>query len=580
MKEQDLTSGISEEELRDILERLDALKEKDSQSDEITTDDELHQWIKDKVGIDIPRVAVCEEHDAPFSFIADLFFKRVDAALVVGSRGSGKSYLAALWNFLNCYHDPGAECLTVGAQDIQSRRVYSHIKQFQTKAASDKIGNSTITETLWKNGSKYEILTGSLGSVNGPHNQKVHRDEIELMDPQVYQESLQIERAKIVDGKEINSQTLLTSTRKTSHGLMQKLIDECAEAEKEGRKPPYKVYWMCIKECVQNQPGCRVAYPNLPDNEKCDCHLIQKDEWEEGVPRTLDTVCDGAFAKAEGFIPLDDLQKTFMKSSKAMWDAQQECKRPYSEDISLEQFSREKHGIRDFKLDPDNGPIFMGLDVGGTSPHAVEWGQYLIYEAEAKNYKGDPKRIPQGSIVLFDELYIAELGNDELIDLIVETESLYRQNHPNFRVRGRFIDPQAKLTRLDFRNHKPSLKSSWPVQTRDREEHFKRLRERVTNNTFYVSLDNNPMFVEEVEAWNITIKKNDHAVDSCMYLVSNANQLINDGLHDINELPAHKLGSGPKKPYQFEDKMPATRPKPSRSALSVGADESWRGSFF
>src|SRR5690606_28806282 len=111
---------------------------------------------------------------------------------------------------------PGSECLSIGAIEIQAKRVYSHVKQFQIKAAKDDIASSTISETLYKSGSKYSIVTGSLSSVNGPHDQKVHRDEIDLMDANVYFESLQIERAKVIDGKEISSQSLLTSTRKTS----------------------------------------------------------------------------------------------------------------------------------------------------------------------------------------------------------------------------------------------------------------------------------------------------------------------------------------------------------------------------
>jgi hypothetical protein len=499
--------SFSDEDLRDVLLSLDALKTKQKEDHKVTNDDELHAWIKSNLGINIPRKAVCDGHCAPFDPIADLFFERADSAIVVANRGGGKTQGASLWQFLNMWFVPQVECATVGAQDIQSKRAYLHFKNYQRKAASGKVVDSKITETLWDEEQKYEILTGSIGSVNGPHPQRVHRDEVELMDKRVYQESLQMEASKRrPDGTLIKPQTMITSTRKASDGLMQELLDSCKEAEQLGMTPPFKIYIYCVKETVEKQDGCRIAYPDLPEEEKCTCHKFQKGEFDEDQPRTLDVVCNGDFSISEGFQPLEDIQQKFLKSSKAMWEAQQECKRPYTEDISLEAFSRERHGIRGFVLDPENGPIFQSVDVGGTSPWAVEWGQLLFYEIEVLSHSGQPKRIPQGSLVLFDEIYITEVGNNGMAELIVETERQYKMETPKFRVRGRFIDPQAKTTKIDFRKNNPPLRGSWPAVTRDREEHFKKLRTRVVENKFYVCLDNCPMFVEEVESWNINIK--------------------------------------------------------------------------
>lgn len=92
-----------------------------------------------------------------------------------------------------------------------------------------KPGQSQQSFTKYFNNSRYKIVTGSKKAVNGPHNSVVHRDEIELMDKEVYLESLNIEKAKVnSDGELINTRTLLTSTRKTSMGLMQEIIDNCS----------------------------------------------------------------------------------------------------------------------------------------------------------------------------------------------------------------------------------------------------------------------------------------------------------------------------------------------------------------
>jgi len=564
---------------------MDALSRQEANSDKKPqTDDELHAWIKDNLGMDIPRVAVCPHHNAPFDPIADLFFKRTNAAIVVANRGGGKTDTSAVWQFLNMRFEPEVECASVAAVEIQAKRAYQYFKGYQRKAASEAVLESKITETVWKTGfgDKYEILTGSLASVNGPHPQRVHRDEVELMDKRVYQESLQMEASKLNSNNDtINVQTLVTSTRKTSDGLMQELLDECKEAVETGRRPPFTVYQFCVKEVIQNQSDiCRVANPDLPDELACDCHLVQKGEFEEGNPRTLDKICNGAFAKSGGFKPLQDIQHTFVTSSPAMWDAQQECKRPYTEDISFENLSRERHGIYDFIFDPENGPVYQGIDVGGTSPHAIEWGQLLHFEIEVTGYDGEPKRIPEGSIVMFKEIYVAEIGNLKLADLIVATERNLARKFGKFKVSGRFADPQAKLLRLDFKDHNPPLKCSWPIITRDREEHFKRLNDRINDDTFFFVVDECQMFIEEAEVWNINKnrKEFDHAVDSSLYLVSNIEASEKIGIEEGKKhTPSTIKKVNIQAPNPFNDSIPGVKGSKFREVEMK--DEKWRANF-
>jgi hypothetical protein len=555
---------LEDEDLRKLLLQLDALTKHSSNLEKIETDDQLHAYIKQTYKIDVPRVAVCENHNAPFDLIADLFFQRTDSAILVAGRGGGKTMSSALWQALNMEFFPEVECASVAAVEIQAKRAYQHFKHFQRVGATDKVEQSLISETVWKSGSKYEILTGSISSVNGPHPQKVHRDEVELMDKKVFQESLQMEKSKVsTEGETIPSQTLITSTRKTSDGLMQQLLDECKEAETEGRKAPYKVYIFCIKEVTKNVPNCRVANPELPEQEKCECNQAKNGMLEDGSPRTLEVICGGAFSKSQGFMPIEDVTKTFMKSSRHIWEAQQECKRPYIEDITLPEFTREGCGIRNFVVDPANGPIYQGIDFGGTNPHAAEWVQVLDFDIDATGFDGNPKRLPEGSVVLFSEIYKAEIGNQKLAELIVERERQLREKFPGFKVQGRFADPQAKAARLDFKANTPSLLCKWPAVTRDREEHTKRMRDLLIDKLFYVDVENVKMFVEEVEAWNIKNKTFDHAVDATLYAVSNIYAVEqNRARHGVVDLPSVKGGRAIRVPNQFDDSIPGSIKSP------------------
>lgn len=569
---------------------MDALSQAEKKDKKPENDDELWYWIKDNLGLEIPRIAVCPGHNAPFEPIADLFFERIPAAIVVANRGGGKTMSAALWQFLNMRFIPEVECLSMGAVEIQAKRAYSHFRNFQKKAAEDMVDSTLRTETVWKDGQKYEIITGSLASVNGPHNSKVHRDEIELIeDERIYQDSLQIEQSKTAsDGTLIPAQTLVTSTRKTSDGLMQRLLDDCREAEANGRKPPYKVYFYCAKECIQNQQNCRVAFPDLPEDQKCDCDKIQNGEWESGEPRTFDAICQGAFARADGFTPIEDVQNRFAKSSKAMWDAQQECKRPYAEHISLEEFSRERHGIYEFEPDPENGLIFQGIDWGGASPFCALWAQLLDFEIEVIGIDKKPKRIPQGALVLFDELYIADIGNTKFADMIVDIERGYQINWSKFGVSARFADRQGFAARKDFRNHNPPLICSWPIHTRDRQEHFKHIKDRVVDNLLYFDIRRVEMLPEEIEVWDVnkTRKSFDHAVDAACYLCSNVHALLQSGKQlRAQTLPGYRKTRITGSPDQFNDSIPRAVPSPlSKNKIgpndTLPEGEEWRAKFY
>jgi len=52
--------------------------------------DGLWEYIHDNFGIAIPRKAVCPHHDAPFDFVADVFFQKVQNAIALANRTGGK----------------------------------------------------------------------------------------------------------------------------------------------------------------------------------------------------------------------------------------------------------------------------------------------------------------------------------------------------------------------------------------------------------------------------------------------------------------------------------------------------------
>lgn len=501
------------------------------------TDDELHAWIKSELGIDIPREAVCDGHNSPFDFVADFFFERQNSAIVVANRGGSKTFGVAILHYLNGKFKAGIEGFTFGATEAQSKRAYAHLKDLIRKKNDDEIESSLESMTKWKNGSSVEIVPGTIRAVNGPHPQVVHADEVELMDEDVFYESRNMAQSKTVDGRFLRAQNIITSTRKRAAGLMQRLIDEVLDAELQGKEPPYKLYTWCIFETAQNVPNCQKANPDLPEGKRCPCDGIKRGKLEGGVDRSLADVCNGRLARSTGWIAFDDIIKLFLSNTPEMWEAQQECKKPSTSGMVVPTFTRERHCIKNFEVDPANGPIYEGIDFGGTNPHAVLMCQVLEHEIDVEMWSGGTRRLRQGTYVYFDEIYKAEISNNKLADLICEREALWRKAAPGFRIHSRFCDPQGKAARLDLRNHNPPLPSVWHT-TRDVREHLKLVNELFNDDMIVIDATRCLMMVEEIEAWHypkgrsslvddpeIPVSDFDHAMSAMRYSIANIARL-------------------------------------------------------
>lgn len=504
----ELLQGLTDDELEEMLKAQKELEERLAEFGP-QNDDELHSWILTELGIDIPREAVCRDHDPPFDFIADLYFERVDAVLAMGNRGGGKTMLVAILHWINSLFKAGCESCTFGATEAQSLRCYAHLKGWiynKKGEKRDEIVSSLMRETLFANGSAVEVLPGTPAAVNGPHPQKAHADEIELMDDGTWKESRNMTMSKkLLDGRWIKPQDICTSTRKGPNGRMQALIDEIKDAIAAGYKPPRKLYQWCIKETAAQVPNCQVACPDLPDSEKCQCHLIRKGEWENGNARLLTHICAGDFHRSRGWQPFGDVIKQFTENDQETFEVQQLCLKPEMRFHYLPKFREETHCFRNYDPDPANGPIFTSVDWGGTNPHAVNWYQYLKFEIEVeKSIQPDQNnieymRIKAGSIICFDEIYKAEIGNTRLAHLVRMRESGYRRKWgPRWIVDERFADPQGKAARLDWKNL--GMKTSWHI-TREFEEHIKDITDLFDSNAFFVAGDKCPMWVREAKAW-------------------------------------------------------------------------------
>jgi len=493
---------------------------------------------------------------------------------------------AGIFNLLNSLYKPSCESIIIGAIEPQAKRAYSHFQNFTKDINTGKlipeIKSIRVTETEFKNGSKLEIIAGTPAATNGPHSQKVLFDEAELADPLAWEESRAISTSKeLPNGNVIKAQDIITSTRKRGKGLMQQLVDEVERAKAKGLRPPYELYKYCIFECVEQQKNCQIANPDLPEEKRCSCDKVVKGNWddEDRRPRTLKDICKGKFYKSRGWKPLDDVINTFMQSSRSVWEAQQECSKPETEHMIIPGFSREIHGLLDWVPDPKLGPIYMGFDAGGTHPHAVVWYQATRYEIEVNSFNGNPIRVKEGSRVAFDEIYIAEVGNNKVADLIVEKEKKYKKIWKGWNTSYRFIDPQAKAARLDLEHHIPPLKFSW-FATREFEEHVKILKELFEDHLFYIDVPSCEMLTDELEDWRRNpntgkeIDFKNHACAATRYCLSNV-AIIE---RDIGKFKGIPLSTAREPFHRDYDSDPFT-PVSAENNPDIPESERWRFSF-
>lgn len=516
-------SRLSDKEKRDLILSMRRLGGKKSATKRPvpTTDDELHSWIEAETGDNIPRVAVCEDHQAPFDFASDFYFERERALLVCGARESGKTKISAAVNYANAETKPGVTACVFADIEAQSNKSYSYIKNFvyTTDDNGNKVLKSSIDgeplrkETRWKNGSIIEVIIGSKSGVNSPHTQKVVADEVDLMDEEIFMESRSISSSKVLpDGSVIKAQDIAASTRKTNKGLMQKLMNEIESAKKYGHRPPWKLYIFCIFENAQEVSNCRGAKKEDREArlkelgkdpcELCECDKIAKGEWSIGNPRTLESVCKGKFFKSRGWMRYPDITGKFTQNSPQVWVAQMECRRPMADGLYLPTWSRERHTVRGYEPRPEYGLIWQGIDWGGAEASFIVWIQGPLHQPlQVNNSIGTMTVVPQGAYVIFKEINEAAMGATRLADKVVRQEIQYKNKFTSgWRVKGRFADMAGRQQREDWREHNPPLRTVWYI-SRDFEPTVDCMQALVADNLLYVDDQSCPAICDDFESW-------------------------------------------------------------------------------
>lgn len=305
----------------------------------------LWGFMKQHLGLEVPRRAFCAHHDAPFEYLATAYFEPGVDLLVWGPRGGGKTRLAAAATLLDLLHKPGITVRILGGSLDQSLRVWEHLLPDVERLAEDRLvkSRSRARRVQLSCGGSAAVLTQSQRAVRGQRVQKMRCDEVELFDPAVWEAAGATTRSLVSEGLRVAGVVEAFSTFHSPDGLMSKLVER---AETTGT--PRVIRW-CILDVLAKCPAER------------DCTTCELREECGGRAKT----------DAEGFVPVEDVVAIKRRVSRDTWESELLCKRPSGKGRVFPHFNADEHVAA---FDPPAGVVpELGVDFGYAAPFVALW---------------------------------------------------------------------------------------------------------------------------------------------------------------------------------------------------------------
>ena len=344
---------------------------------DLTSPEKFSEWVREVAGIDIKIASksVCCGHTSPWDIFRTVFGDRPSLALVLGGRGTGKSYLSALDTHLTSLKYPGHGTRILGGSRSQSEQIYRALREFAGQWPSgkeDAVKKLTKEDATYVNGSEVAVLAASSTSVRGPHVPSLKLDEVD----EIKDEHFEAAMGMCMDRRGSQASTIMTSTWHRHGGLMSRLIERAHENE-------IPIYTMCIFEVLERCPVERSG----ESLEKCpDCPLFK---YCHDVP-------EGVAPKAKrsnGHYGIGALIQKLRTTSTRTFESDYLCRGPKADGVWFPGFSVDTHVSDWAEYDPalevnlaiDSG-VFTGAvffqvmrdHVGdGSGEHVRVFAEYL-----------------------------------------------------------------------------------------------------------------------------------------------------------------------------------------------------------
>lgn len=314
---------------------------------------ELKSWARTYFGWQLSERRMCDKHQTPLEILWEMFNEDVLDVVILASRTGGKTLLIAMLNVLDSVFKNGCEIGSMGAVLYQAQKGYGYYSQMITNEMfNEDVVSTMMKETKLRNGSVVQILAGTMTGVNAPHPHKARADEVELIDWGILQQFFSMARSE----RGIMGQQVLSSTRKTLYGSMQRLLDKM---EKEPSFPFVLRAW-CVREIL----------------EKCEFNCVDcRDIVRPSDHRSFWDVCRGCAKDGDGFYLVRDAHRKFLTLDDDVWDSEWECRRPAKRGLVFKDMPDDRFGR--YAFDPDR-KTFCGADDGFVDPFS-----FHVYQADS-----------------------------------------------------------------------------------------------------------------------------------------------------------------------------------------------------
>ncbi len=308
----------------------------------------LWDWVYAFAGVKIAWAKVCPGHDTPWTFFEHMYFNRPSVALVLGSRGAGKSFLSALDTHLVSRWNPNHGTRILGGSKSQSEQVYRALKETVWQGNGLDMSDRNAIESLlsttarYRNGSEVSILAASATSVRGPHVASLKLDEVDEIPVELREAAM----GMCMDRNGSKASVLMTSTWHRVGGPMSELLER-------GQAGSFPVYKFCAFDVLERCPEERSG-PNLEKCPQCPLMAYCHGAGDGGPPLAK---------RANGHYAIDALIQKMRSTSVRTFEADYLCRGPKADGIWFPSFREETHVHLKAEYDPAL-PVNVTIDSG------------------------------------------------------------------------------------------------------------------------------------------------------------------------------------------------------------------------
>ncbi len=347
-----------------------------------------------------------EDHVSPFYALSEVLLDHVNYYIVWAGRSGSKTFL---WGGLDtwyksCYK-PRYETKILGGSEGQSQLSHDALKVFWAISGLESeflAKPMMVTKGEWKNGSQVSILTASTKSVRGPHPQCLKLDEVDEIEPEVYEAALSQPQAKFGHKSSLG----MFSTNHNYNGMMDLALQR---AEERG----HAIFRYCVWEILES---CR-------DYACSTCPLA--------------FMCPGEHMKqADGYYSIEDFVN---KLHTLAFDTIQRdwlCTRVGRGDLVYQSEYDEEVHLVNVPLSFDKG-VCLSLDWGGTDPFS------------AGVWQPAPETMGTDAWVRVTELYLSSVGGSA--------------TNPRFIAQAKDKPWWNLIKTVVYDNSRPDLIEEWKV---------------------------------------------------------------------------------------------------------------------